>query len=306
MRIVYLGTPDFAVLPLEKILNETSHEVVAVVTNPDRPVGRKQILTAPPVKKVALKRGIPVLQYEKIRLEGVEDLKNLKPDIMITCAFGQILSQEILDIAPFGVINIHASLLPAYRGASPIHFAILNGENETGITIMKTDVGIDTGDILLQQSLKIGDDETCGELFDRLSVLGADCIVKALDLIEKGQAKFVKQDDEKASHSKIIRKEMALIDWSKPAQDVVNQIRAFNPAPVAFTYLNGQPFKIYSAKVCDLSGKAGEILRADNELVIGCADKSISLIKVQKAGGNALEIADFLRGNKFNVGDLIG
>ena len=302
MRIVYLGTPDFAVAPLERIFCQTNHQIVAVVTNPDRPVGRKQILTAPPVKEFAIKNGIPVYQYEKIKNEGVEDLKNLNPDVMITCAFGQILSQEILDIAKHGVINIHASLLPLYRGASPIHYAILNGETKTGITVMKTDIGIDTGDIILQKEIDIGERETCGQLFERLSTLGADCIIDALEQIENGTATFIKQDNEKATHSKIIKKELALIDWTKSAKQVVNQIRAFNPAPVAFTYLQGEPFKIYEAEVCDSEGTAGEILRADDKLIIACGDKSVSLKKVQKAGGKPLEIDIFLRGNKFEVG----
>ena len=157
MRIVYLGTPDFAVKPLEALLNLNNCEIIAVVTNRDKPVGRKQVLTPPPVKTVALQNNIPCFQYDKIRIEGISDLKNLSPDIMITCAFGQILSQEILDIPKYGVINIHASLLPKYRGASPIHYAILNGDTETGITIMKTDIGIDTGDIILQKSINIGE-----------------------------------------------------------------------------------------------------------------------------------------------------
>ena len=188
MKIVYLGTPNFAVAPLMRLIESKKNNIVAVVTNNDKPVGRKGIITPPPVKVLAQKYNIPVYQYDKIRVEGVEDLKNLKPDIMITCAFGQILSKEILDIPRFGVMNIHASLLPKYRGASPIHYAILNGETETGITIMKTDVGIDTGDILISEKIKIGDAETCGELFDRLSNLGADLIEKALDLILDGSA----------------------------------------------------------------------------------------------------------------------
>lgn len=302
MRIVYLGTPDFAVKPLEKLL-ENNYNVVAVITNKDKPVGRKQILTPPPVKQLALEKGVKVLQYDKIRVEGVEDLKELKPDLLITCAFGQILSKEIIDIAPFGVINIHASLLPKYRGASPIHYAILNGEKKTGITIMKTDEGIDTGDIIYSEELEILENETCGSLFERLSVLGADTLIKTLPSILDKSAKFVKQDNEKATFTKIIRKEMAKIDWQNNAESIVNQVRAFNPAPVAFaTYLD-MPFKVFEAKVDELKGIAGQVLKADDSLVIGCGDKSVSLLKVQKAGGKPMEIKEFLRGNKFNVGE---
>ncbi len=306
MRIVYLGTPDFAVKPLEKLIEDGRFEIVAVVTNPDKPVGRKQILTPPPVKVLAEQNGIPVLQYAKIKNEGVSDLQKLAPDLLITCAFGQILSQEIIDIPKLGVINIHASLLPLYRGASPIHFAILNGERKTGITIMKTDIGIDTGDILLQKEIEIGDNETCGSLFDRLSVLGSDCIIEALNLIEKGQANFIKQDNDKATLSKIIKKEFALIDWSKPAISIKNQIRAFNPAPVAYTFLNGEPFKIYEAEMKEEKGEFGSVLCADREFIVACGEGSLSLIKVQKAGGKPLLICDFLRGNKIQVGDKLG
>lgn len=303
MRIVYLGTPDFAVAPLKRLL-ESGYDVVGVVTNKDKPVGRKQILTAPPVKVLALENNIPVYQYDKIRFEGVEDLKSLKPDIMITCAFGQILSKEILDIPKLGTINIHASLLPFYRGASPIHYAILNGEKKTGITIMKTDVGVDTGDIICQREIDIKDNETCGELFDRLSVLGAQCIIQALPSIIDGTAKFVKQDDSLATNTKIIRKEMAKIDWNDSADDICNKIRAFNPSPIAFTFYNNEPFKVYEAKSIDMTGEQGVVLSVDDELIIGCGKGAVSLLKVQKSGGKPMDIKDFLRGNKLVVGEV--
>ena len=302
MRIVYLGTPDFSVEPLKRIVENTTHQVIAVVCNKDKPVGRKKILTAPPVKVYATENNIPVYQYDKIRLEGVEDLKNLAPDLMITCAFGQILSQEIIDIPKLGVINIHASLLPKYRGASPIHYAILNGEKQTGITIMKTDKGIDTGDVLFSEKIDIGERETCGQLFDRLSILGADCIEKALDLIESGNALFTPQDNQNATYSKIIKKEDALIDFSKSAKQVFNQVRAFNPAPVAFTYFNGEPFKIYECEVVSFSGTPGQVLDNDKKLVVACGDGAISLLKVQKSGGKPVVIKDFLLGNKIETG----
>ena len=299
MRIIYLGTPDFAVKPLLKLI-ENGYDVVAVVCNHDKPVGRKQVLTPPPVKTVALENNIPCYQYDKIRVEGVEDLKALKPDLMVTCAFGQILSQEILDIPRLGVINIHASLLPKYRGASPIHYAILNGERKTGITIMKTDIGIDTGDIIMQEEIDIPEKQTMGELFESLSVLGAELIIKALPSIIDETCAFTKQDDTIATLTKIIKKEMAKIDWNNSAKDIVNQIRAFNPSPVAFTTFENNPFKIYEAEVCSLKGQVGKILKADKELVIGCKDGSVSLKVVQKAGGKPMNIADFLRGAKLN------
>ena len=306
MRVIFLGTPDFAVLPLKAIFGIKDIEIVAVVCNKDKPFGRKQILTPPPVKVVAEEFDIPVLQYDKIRVEGVDDIRKLQPDLMITCAFGQILSQEILDIPKLGVINIHASLLPKYRGASPIHYAILNGEKETGVTIMKTDIGIDTGDILLQKAISIGDNETCGELFDRLSELGAECVVQALEIIKSGKATFIKQDESKASYTKIIKKEQAKIDWNMPAETVVNQIRAFNPSPVAFTVFNGEPFKIYSAEVSDIKGDAGVVLYSDGKLIVGAGENSVSLLKVCKAGGKPMAVSDFLRGNKVEVGTKLG
>ena len=220
MRIVYLGTPDFAVLPLKKIVESGKYEVVGVVTNKDKPVGRKQVFTACPVKQYAISQNIPVFQYDKIRVEGVSDMLSLKPDLFITCAFGQILSQELLDIPKLYTLNIHASLLPKYRGASPIHFAILNGESKTGVTIMKTDVGIDTGDMLIWQEVNIRDNETTGELFNELSIVGADLILKALDLVETGNAKFIKQDENKATFSKIIKKEMAKIDFKTTLDEI--------------------------------------------------------------------------------------
>ncbi len=305
MRIVYLGTPDFAVAPLKMLVN-AGFNVVAVVTNSDKPVGRKRVLTAPPVKVVAQGFNIPVFQYEKIKTEGVEDLKALKPDLMVTCAFGQILSKEILDIAKHGVINIHASLLPKYRGASPIHYAILNGEEQTGVTIMKTEVGIDTGDMMASKAITIGKEETCGSLFERLSVLGASMIVDVVNALQNGRISYVKQDDCLATYTKIITKELAQIDWSKSAKDIVNQVRAFNPSPIAYTFFNGEQLKIYVAKAVELNGKPGEIIKADKELVVACGLGAVKIERLQKAGGKPLSVEEFLRGNKMPIGTVLG
>ena len=306
MNLIYLGTPDFAVEPLKRIVEDGKHKVIAVVTNKDKPFGRKKILTAPPVKEYALSQNIPVYQYDKIRVEGVEDMKALNPDLMVTCAFGQILSQEILDIPKKGVINIHASLLPKYRGASPIHYAILNGEKETGITIMKTDIGIDTGDTLIQEKIAINDGETCGELFDRLSIVGGALILEALELISENKAVFKPQDHKISTTTKIIKKEDALIDWSASCFEVVNKIRAFNPAPIAYTTFNGELFKIYKAKAVNSNGDLGQIIKADKQLIVACGQGAIELEIVQKAGGKAMLIDDFLRGNKLQVGQYLG
>ena len=305
MRVVFLGTPDFAVLPLKAIIESNLCQVVGVVTNKDKPVGRKQVLTPPPVKVLANNYNIPVFQYDKIKSEGVQDLVNLKPDLLITCAFGQILSQEILDIPKFGVFNIHASLLPKYRGASPINYAILNGEKRTGITIMRTDIGIDTGDIIMQESIDIFQNETCGQLFERLSVLGSECIIKTLQDLISNKISFKKQDDSLATLTKIIKKEDALIDFSKSAIEVVNQIRAFNPSPVAYTFLDSNLFKIYEAEVVEISSinsQFGMVIDNNKQLIVACKIGSIRLIKVQKSGGKPILTKDFLAGNKVEIG----
>lgn len=304
MRVVYLGTPDFAVLPLKSLLEIDGVEIVGVVTNKDKPVGRKMVLTAPPVKTFAIENNLPVYQYDKIRIEGVDDLKALSPDLMITCAFGQILSKEILEIAKLGVINIHASLLPKYRGASPINFAILNGEKTTGVTIMKTDEGVDTGDIIYSEEIEIGEEETAKELFNKLSILGAKCIKKVVKDLMNGETKTTPQEHDKATKTTMITKQMAKLDFSKDAQTLVNTIRAFNPWPIAYAVVNGENFKIYKAKAVTGSGKEGEVIRSDDKIVIACKDGAIELLEVQKSGGKVLDVKDFLKGNKFAVGTV--
>ncbi len=312
MKIVYLGTPLFAVLPLQKLAKTDGADIIAVVCNKDKPVGRKKVLTAPPVKLAAEELGIPVFQYDKIRAEGVDDIKRLAPDLMITCAFGQILSKELLDIPPLGTLNIHGSLLPAYRGASPVQTAILNGETETGITIMRTDVGVDTGDILMAEKLEIGAEETAGELFNRLSVLGAELIVKAVQEVAEGRAKFTPQDETKATKTGMIDKSAAFIDFNDTAKNVVNKIRAFNPSPVCHTLLSGEPLKIYRARPATLQESelkkfsAGEVVKADKTLVVRAKEGAVELLILQKAGGKAMEIADFLRGNPVKIGAVLG
>ncbi len=305
LKVVFLGTPDFSVKPLESLYRKENVEIIGVVCNKDKPVGRKRIITPPPVKQKALELGLKVFQYDKIKIEGVEDLKALKPDLMVTCAFGQILSQEILDIAPFGVINVHASLLPKYRGASPIQACLLAGDKETGVTIMKTDIGIDTGDIIYQEKIDITVGDDAGSLFEKLSVLGANALSVAIDKIIDGTAKLTKQG-ENYSLTKMVKKEDAFVDFSKTAEEVINQIRAYSPFPTAYTLLNGEPFKIYKAEICDLEGKAGTVIESGKNLVVACAKKSVKLLIVQKFGGKVMQVADFLRGNAINLGTELG
>ncbi len=305
INLIFMGTPDFSVPALKSLINCKDINVLAVVTNHDKPVGRKQILSPSPVKVCGVENNIKVLQYDKIRLEGYEDIKSLSPDIIVTCAFGQILSQEILDIPRFGVINIHASLLPKYRGASPIHFAIQNGEKQTGITIMKTEYEVDSGDIICQESIDILDKETTGELFERLSILGANMIVEAVKNVVSGNVNYIKQDHEKATFTKMIKKDMAKIDWNKDANFIYNQIRAFNPSPIAFTFLGGEMLKIYSAKIGDKKGACGEVISFKDNLEIACKNGSIIVEEVQKAGGKRMNIKDFLRGSKILEGTIL-
>lgn len=306
MRVVYLGTPTFAVLPLEKII-QAGYDVVAVISQPDRPIGRKMILTPTPVKECAIKHNIPVLQFEKIN-EHATELSELKADVMVTCAYGQIISQQILDIPPKGIFNIHASLLPKYRGASPIQSVILNGEQETGVTIMKTAIGMDSGDIVDVVKTQILPNETSGELFERLSPMGADLIVKVLKDIENNTITLTPQNENDATFCKMIKKEDAKIDWYKDAQYVLNKIRGYNPAPVAFTSLLGKQFKIFTAQIVDFSGRAGEVLYCDkqNGLVVACQDKSLKLLSVQLEGSKRMDAKDFILGNRLKVGDKLG
>ena len=301
MKVVYLGTPDFAVKALEAI-NNSKHEILAVVTQPDRPFGRKAVITPCAVKQKAIELGLKTLSYEKIRLEGVEDLKALNPDIMVTCAFGQILSSEILEIAKHGVINIHASLLPKYRGSAPIQYSVINGDSKTGVTIMQTEVGVDTGDILMQKELDILPEETAGELFERLSLLGAEIITEALDNIESGNITRTHQNEALATHVKMLSKKDGEIDFSKPAIDIKNLVRGLNPWPIAYTYFGDKTLKVYKAEVSPLKGKVGEVLSLDNGITIGAGENSITLLEVQLEGSKKMPVKDFLLGHKINVG----
>lgn len=304
MKIIFMGTPDFSVRVLEALV-ESKHDVVAVVTQPDRPGMRGGKLIAPPVKVYAQDRGLRVLQYEKVSAEGLSDLSALNADVMITAAFGQILSQKILDMTPLGVLNVHASLLPKYRGSSPIQWAIINGEKQTGITIMKTALAVDSGDVLYQVATDIGRNETAGELFDRLSVLGAEAILHALSLIESKEAEFTAQDEKLVTHCAMLKKSDGKIDFSQTAQAVHDKIRGVTPWPGAFASQDGEVYKLFDSRVVPGSGRPGEILAADAErgLVVACSDGAVSLC-VQKAGGKKMPIRDFLRGHSFRTGSF--
>lgn len=256
MKIAFMGTPEFAVPSLKMLINE-GHELI-VITQPDRPKNRGHSFVMPPVKLLARDNGIPVYQFERIKdKEGVDCLKEFNPDIMVTAAFGQMLSQEILDIPKYGCINVHGSLLPKYRGAAPIQWAIINGETVTGVTTMMTNIGMDTGDILLSEETSIGEDETYGELYSRLSLIGAQVLKRTIAALLDGSLTRISQDESKASRCRMIKKEDALIDFSKSAREIKNLIRGLNPAPAAYTMIDGQRLKLYKAEVCE-EGKADE------------------------------------------------
>ena len=313
MKIVFAGTPEFAVEPLQQII-DAGFEVVGVITQTDKPQGRKGILTPPPVKVLAEKYSLPVLQPIKIRDE-VEAVKALGGDILITCAYGQILTQAVLDAFPMGVWNIHAGLLPQYRGASPIQSCILNGETETGVSIMKTELGLDCGDVLLVEKTPITETETYGELSDRLSLFGAELIVKALPLLESGNYTLTPQGESGVNVVRKINKEQALVDFSKPAKEIINLIRGMNPAPVAYALLAGEKVNLYRAErailteeeqaVCD-NAVCGEVLsdKPKRGLIIKCQDGAVKLLEVQAAGGKRISGGDFINGRKAQKGQV--
>lgn len=304
MKIVFMGTPDFSAVVLEKLNRE--YPVMAVVTGLDKPVGRGYQLKPSPLKVKAEELGIPVLQYEKVSSEGIEDIKALEPDVIVTAAFGQILSEAFLQIPKFAVLNVHASLLPKYRGSSPIQWAILNGEEETGITIMKTVKAVDAGDILLQKKTTIGAKETAGELFDRLAILGGEAIVEALKLVESDNAHFVEQNEDEVSHCSMIQKEDGKISFDKTAKELDCFVRGMTPWPSAFTEYDGKKLKVFDTKKVEdsKSHEIGEVVFADvkNGLVVQAKDGLVRLSDIQLEGAKRMSDVDFLRGRKIEVG----
>jgi len=305
MRIVFLGTPEFAIPSLEKLLN-SQHQVVAVVTQQDKPNARGNKLMFSPVKQFALEHNIPVLQYEKISREGVEDIKKLNPDIMITAAFGQILSQAIIDIPKYGIINIHGSILPKYRGASPVQTAVINGDTETGITIMQTEAGLDTGDILSVEKTHIGETETSGELMQRLAEIGSSLLLETLERIEQGKVYPEKQHHTEATITKKISKSDCLINWNKSSKQIKCLILGANPDPVARTLLNGEQIRILRAKerfdIASLNVKPGTIIEPSSAkagVFVQCGQGVLEILEAQFPGGKVLQAKQLFCGRKF-------
>ncbi|MBQ8451535.1 MAG: methionyl-tRNA formyltransferase [Clostridia bacterium] len=313
MRIIFLGTPEFAVNCLDMLI-KSKHEVVAVVTQPDKPSERGNKVVFSPVKEYALKNGIPLFQFPKISRDGIVDLKALSPDLMITAAYGQILSQQVLDIAKFGTINVHASILPKYRGASPIQSAIIHGDTETGVTVMKTEIGLDTGDIIAIAKTKIGENETAGELTNKLSIIGGNLLLDVIDRLEDGSATFVKQEHVYATITKKIDKEDAVINWEKSSREIKCLILGTNPNPISRTYLNNMLVKVYRAKVADIDISpesmalaVGTVLPESSPkrgLFVKTADGAIEILEIQLPGTKILSGKDVLNGRKVSHFDV--
>ncbi|MBE7084990.1 MAG: methionyl-tRNA formyltransferase [Clostridiales bacterium] len=313
MKILFAGTPEFAVLPLENII-KNGFDVVGVVTQADKPQGRKGVLTPPPVKVFALEKGIPVFQPAKIK-EEISALKAFGADIMVTCAYGQILTQEVLDCFPKGVWNIHAGLLPFYRGASPIQSCIINGERETGVSIMQTELGLDCGDILCVKKTEILESETYGQLSERLSAIGAELIVEGLKMLEKGEYTLEKQASDGVNVVRKINKEQGKIDFSKSAKEIVDLVRGMNPAPIAYMQSGEVKINVYLAEKATLtdeeqavwaSAVCGEVIsdKVKRGLLIKCADGAVKLLQAQASGGKVMSGSDLLNGRKVQKGQV--
>lgn len=304
MRVVFMGTPDFSVPALEKIASE--HEVVAVVTQKDKPKGRGQEVSYTPVKESALKLNIPVLQPDKVKEDSfVEELRALNPDVIVVIAFGQILSKEILDLPKYGCVNVHASLLPKYRGAAPIQWAVIDGEEKSGVCTMKMDEGLDTGDIIDKEEITLDSKETGGSLFDKLAALGGELILKTLQNLEFGNAQFIKQDDSKSTYAKKMTKDLGHIDFTKDAVSIERLIRGLNPWPSAFTYLDGKVMKIWDADVVDAGGEPGAVISEDKDsFVIATGDKALKVNELQLEGKKRMKASDFLNGRSIEGSKL--
>lgn len=307
MRTVFLGTPAFAVPTLERMV-AAGHEVLLAVTQPDRPRGRGKQLAAPPVKEAALRLGIEVYQPERVRRpEAVERLRSLRPDVMVVVGYGQIIPQSVIDIPPLGIVNVHASLLPKYRGAGPVQWAIVNGETVTGITTMRIDAGLDTGDMLLKRETAIGPEENAVELGARLSVIGADLLVETLAGLDAGTVTPQKQDSAQATYAPLLKKEDGLIDWSNSAQSIHDRVRGLQPWPGAYTSFRGQSLHIWRSRM-----QAGTVAAAPGTIVsvkpllVASGEGALELVEVQAEGRKRMSAADFANGQRIAENESLG
>lgn len=309
MNIVFMGTPDFAI-PALKALIESEHSISAVFTQPDKPKGRGHKLAPPPVKVLAEENGITVYQPESLKKDAdnyIKIIKNINPEIIVVAAYGKILPKEVLDIPRLGCVNIHGSLLPKYRGAAPIQWAVLNGDKETGVTTMLMNEGLDTGDILLVEKTKIGENETASELFDRLSIMGSDVLLKTINAMQNGQVIPIKQDDSKATYAKMLSKDLSKIDFNRPVREVHKKICGLSDWPCAVTAINGKRLKVYRSEVVSNikpKAKPGEIVNEKN-FTVACIDGSIRLVEVQADGSKRMKSEEYLRGRPVSKGTML-
>jgi methionyl-tRNA formyltransferase len=307
LRVVFMGTPDFARPTLQRLIDR-GEEILAVVTQPDRPKGRGQKFLPPPVKELAERHGLPVLQPLKVRApEFIDIMREMKPDLIVVVAFGQVLPKALLEIPKYGCINVHASLLPRYRGAAPINYCIINGETETGVTTMLMDVGLDTGDMLVKKVTAIDPEEDTQSLHDRLSALGADSLDETLDLLCTGSLAPEKQDDSLSCYAPMLKKENGLIDWDRDPQVIKNLVRGMTPWPGAFTYLDEKFLKIYRLRIGDGTGSPGTVLAVGKDgIEVACAGGSVILEEVQLEGKKRLPVREFLAGCRIDPGTILG
>ncbi|WP_394283512.1 methionyl-tRNA formyltransferase [Frisingicoccus sp.] len=309
MRVVFMGTPDFSVPTLEKII-EAGHEVISVVTQPDKAKGRGKKVLFPPVKETALAHDLPVYQPRRARdPEFIEEMKALNPDVMVVVAFGQILPKAILDIPKYGCINVHASLLPKYRGAAPIQWAVIRGEKVSGVTTMQMDVGLDTGDMLLKKEVLLDEEETGGSLHDKLSTLGGDLLIETLKKIEAGDIHPEKQDDSQAGeYARMLDKNLGRIDFSMPAVEIERLIRGLNPWPSAFTSYNGKTMKLWKAKADNCGqGVPGQVIHVDkNSFTVQTGQGTLQILELQMEGKKRMDAGAFLRGCPLETGTMLG
>lgn len=308
MKVVFMGTPDFAVPTLKRI-HESKYNIPLVITQPDRPKGRGKKLASPPVKVEAEKLGIKVLQPENVNTkETIELLESISPDVIVVVAYGQILKEEILNLPKYGCINVHASLLPYYRGAAPINWAIINGEKKTGITTMYMDKGLDTGDMLLKKEILIGENETAGQLHDRLKEIGAELLVETLHYIEKGQIERTPQDNSIATYAPILNKSIGKINWEKTAVEIHNLVRGLNPWPCAYFEYNSMKVKVFVTEVCKETkeGNIGQVVKVNNEGIYVSTAKDCLVIKeLQFPNKKRMKVSEYLKGNEFPTGIIL-
>lgn len=311
MRIVFMGTPDFAVDSLAALVESSDHEIVAVITQPDRPKGRGQKVLMTPVKEYALEKNLVVLQPAKIRTpEFIEELKVLAPELIVVVAFGQFLPKEILELPKYGCINVHASLLPKYRGAAPIHYAVMNGEKESGVTIMRMDKGMDTGAMLAKVATYIGEDMTMGELHNELKVAGAHLLLEVIRGIEDGTIKDMPQNDAEATYASLLDKEIEKIEWSKSASEIHNKVRGLNPWPGAYTLLpDGRKLKIWQTRVMtkeNAGTKPGTVVAFSKEgFIVACGNGCLEVIEVQPESKKKMPADVYCNGYKMKLGEIL-